>query len=103
MNYFQIQDSHIFGNKLTLMFIQVETKLPFITDWNTELDSELDWILQAYHSPTKAQVIFNTFFFFWKKSSSHSSYGELPTVTSHSILDQLCRKSSFIKATPSSL
>lgn len=60
MNYFQIQDSHIFGNKLTLMFIQVETKLPFITDWNTELDR----ILQAYHSPTKAQVIFNTFFFF---------------------------------------
>lgn len=59
MNYFQIQDSHIFGNKLTLMFIQVETKLPFITDWNTELDR----ILQAYHSPTKAQVIFNTFFF----------------------------------------
>lgn len=99
MNYFQIQDSHIFGNKLTLMFTQVETKLPFITDWNTELDR----ILQAYHSPTKAQVIFNTFFFFWKKTSSHSSYGELPTVTSHSILDQLCRKSSFIKATPSSL
>lgn len=59
MNYFQIQDSHIFGNKLTLMFTQVETKLPFITDWNTELDR----ILQAYHSPTKAQVIFNTFFF----------------------------------------
>lgn len=58
MNYFQIQDSHIFGNKLTLMFIQVETVLPFITDWNTGLDR----ILQAYHSPTEAQVLFNTFF-----------------------------------------